>query len=52
MKFRAKNEGLDYALDEAFFLGALRAGCAEFFGITFDHERLLADTLQPDLFAK
>jgi hypothetical protein len=52
MQFRAKEEGQGYGLDEKFFLSALRAGCAEFFGVTFDGDRLLADQQQPDLFAK
>jgi hypothetical protein len=51
LRFRAEFEGVRYDFTPAFFHEAIRHGCCEFFGITFDRDSILNDNQNPSALA-
>ena len=52
LRFRAGEEGEVYGFTPNFFAKAVTKGCINFFGISFDKGKLIADEEQPELFKK
>jgi hypothetical protein len=52
VQYRAVHENVGYALSKEFFAEAIRQGCKEFFGISYNRSGLTGDTQFPELFAE
>ena len=51
MRYRAARAGLPWQLDVAFLHRYYEEGARTFFGVAINHDQLLADAQQPEMFA-
>jgi hypothetical protein len=51
LSWRARQEGIEYALPQAFYVNAIEAGITGFFGIVVGSSGMISDERQPELFA-